>query len=67
MQEGNKNLGMLRGMLFKWKIFTLTPINYYITIDFKKLVSYQFHAGSAVVESECIRRKTRLSECSLKT
>ena len=55
MQELIKNLGMLKSMLFKWKIFTLSPMDL-ITIDFKKLVSYQFHAGSAVEESKCIRR-----------
>ena len=41
-------------------IFTLSPVAY-VTVDFK-VVSDLFHAGSAVVQSECIKRKTRLSE-----
>ena len=43
------------------KFLLLCPVSY-ITIDFKKLVSDLFHAGSALVESESIKRKTRLSE-----
>ena len=48
MQEGNKS-------------FTVRPAAY-VTVDFKKLASDRFHAGSTLVESECIKRKTRLSE-----
>ena len=47
MQEGNKCLGMLKIVQFGWEIFTLSPVTY-ITVDFKKLVSDLFHAGSAV-------------------
>ena len=61
MQEGNKSLGMLKNVQFKWEICTLSPVAY-ITVDFKKLESDLFHAGSDVVESECIKTKTRLSE-----
>ena len=61
MQEGNKSLGMLKIVQFGRGIFTLSPVAY-VTVDFKKLVSELFHAGSAVVLSECIKRKTRLSE-----
>ena len=35
---------------------TLSPVAY-ITVDFKKLVSDLFHAGSAMVGSESIKRK----------
>ena len=52
---------MLKIVRFGREIFTLSPVAY-ITVDFKKLVSDLFHAGSAMVESECIKRKTRLSE-----
>ena len=48
MQEGNKNLGMLKIVQFGREIFTLSPVAY-ITVDFKKLVSDLFHTGSAVV------------------
>ena len=41
--------------------FTLSSVAYK-TVDFKKLMSDLFHAGSAVTESECMKRKTRLSE-----
>ena len=34
----------------------------YTTADFNKFVSDLFHAGSALVERESIKRKTRLSE-----
>ena len=34
----------------------------YITVDFKKLVSDLFHDSSALVESESIKSKTRLSD-----
>ena len=61
MQEGNKNLVMLKTVQFGPEIFTLRPVAY-IRVDFKKLVSDLFHAGSALVESESSKRKTRLSE-----
>ena len=61
MQEGNKCLGMLENVLSGRKMFTLSPVAY-ITIDFKKLVSDLFHAGFSVVERECIKRNTGLSE-----
>ena len=48
MQEGNKSLGMLKNAQFGQEIFSLSPVAY-ITVDFKKLVSDPFHAGSAVV------------------
>ena len=48
MQEGNKSLSMLKIVQFGLEIFTLSPVAY-ITVDFKKLVSDLFHAGSAVV------------------
>ena len=61
MQEGNKSLGLLKIMQFGREIFTLSPVAY-ISVDFKKLESDLFHAGSPVVQSKCIKRKTRLSE-----
>ena len=48
MQEGNKSLGMLKIVQFGWQFFIVSPVAY-ITVDFKKLVSDLFHAGSAVV------------------
>ena len=48
MQEENKSLGMLKIVQFGREIFTLSPVAY-ITVDFKKLVSDLFHAGSPVV------------------
>ena len=48
MQEANKSLGMLKIVKFRGEIFTLSHVAY-ITVDFKKLVSDLFHAGSAVV------------------
>ena len=61
MQEGNKSLGLLKNVQFGREIFTLSPVPY-TTVGFQKLVSDLFHAGSALVESKCIKRKTRLSE-----
>ena len=61
MQEGNKSLGMLKIEQFGPESFTSNPPAY-IKIDFKKLVSDLFYTGSAVVQRECIKRKTRLSE-----
>ena len=46
-------------MQFGWEI--LSPV-VYITVDFKKVVSDLFQTGSTLVESECIKRKTTLSE-----
>ena len=34
----------------------------YVTVDFKKVVSSEFHHGSTPVESECIKIIVRLSE-----
>ena len=48
-------------MQFGWEIFTLSPI-VDIKVDFKKLISDLFQACSAVVQSECIKRETRVSE-----
>ena len=48
MQERNKSLGMLKIVQFGQEIFILSPVAY-IKIDFKKLVSDLFRAGSAVV------------------
>ena len=61
MQEENKSLDMLKIVQFGREIFTLSPVAY-ITVNFKKLVSDLFHPGCAVVQSKCIKRKTRLSE-----
>ena len=61
MQEGNKSLGMLKNYGYCTGIFTFSPVDY-ITVDLKKLESNLFPAGSAVVQSECIKRKTRPSE-----
>ena len=38
-------------------MFTLSPV-FYLTVDFKKVGSDLFHAGSTLVESKCIKRKT---------
>ena len=57
MQEGNKSLGVLKTCSqFRQEIFILS-LAAYITVDFKKLVGDLFHAGSSLVESECIKRK----------
>ena len=48
-------------MQFGWEIFTLSPTAY-IKVDFERMVSDLFHAGSALVESECIKRKAKLSQ-----
>ena len=48
MREGNISLGMLKIVQFGREIFTLSPVAY-IIVDFKKLVSDLFRAGSAVV------------------
>ena len=46
-------------MKSRWK--TLSPI-FYVTADFKKVVSDLFHTGSTLAESECIKKKTGPSE-----
>ena len=61
MQEGNKSFGMFKNVQFGRKFFTLSPVTY-MTLDFKKLVSDLFHAGSALAERESIKRKSMLSE-----
>ena len=48
-------------MQFGREMFTLSPVAD-ITVDLKQLVSDLFHAGSTLVESESIKRKTWLSE-----
>ena len=48
MQEGNKCLGMLKIVKSGWEIFTLSPVAY-ITVNFKKLVSGGFQAGSTAI------------------
>ena len=61
MQEGNKSLVILNNVQFGREIITLSSVAY-ITVDFKKFVSDLFRSPSALVESECIKRKTWLSE-----
>ena len=51
-----KILGMLKNVQFGRKIVTLSPVAY-ITVDFEKLLSDTFHAGSALVECKSIMRK----------
>ena len=46
---------------FGWETFTLSAVAY-ITVDFKKWVSDLCHTGFALVESQCINKKMRLSE-----
>ena len=41
---------------FGWECSTLYPVAYR-TIDFTKVLSDQFHPGSSLVESECIKTK----------
>ena len=48
MQAENRSLGMLKNVQFGREIFTLSPVGY-MTVDFKKLVSDLFYAGSAMV------------------
>ena len=48
MQERNKCLGMLKIVRFEQEIFNLSPVDY-TAVDFKKLVSDPFHAGSFVI------------------
>ena len=50
---------MLENVQFGWEIVTYPEA--YITVDFK-VVSDPFHGGSTLVESECIKRKAKLSE-----
>ena len=39
-----------------WEIFTLKTV-FYLTIDFKKVVSDHFHAGSILIETNVSREK----------
>ena len=55
------SLGMLKDVQFGLKIFASSPVAY-ITVDVKKFVSDLFLTGSALVESESVKRKTKLSE-----
>ena len=48
MQQGNKSLGMLKIVQFGREIFTSSHVAY-VTVDFNKLVSDLFHAGSTLV------------------
>ena len=50
-----------KNVQFGREIFTLSHVAY-VTVDFEKLVSDLLHSGSALVESKCIKRKTRLSK-----
>ena len=52
---------MFKNVLFGRENVILSPVAC-ITVDLKKLVSDLFHVGSALVGSESIKRKTRLSE-----
>ena len=52
---------MLKNLQFGWEIFTQSPV-VFITVDFKKLASDLFQVGSALLESECTKRRRRLSE-----
>ena len=61
MQEGNISLGIFKNVQFGWEIFTVSPVAY-ITVDFKKLVSDLFHAGSSLAGKESTKKKTRLSK-----
>ena len=56
-----RKLGYAKDVQFGREIFTLSPVTY-IAVDFKKLANDLFYAGSALVEKECIKRKTKLSE-----
>ena len=47
-----------KNMHIGWKIFTCSLVSY-VTIDFQRVVSDQFHAGSILVECECVKRETR--------
>ena len=54
MQEGNKSLCVVRNVQFGKEIFISSPAAY-ITVDFMKLVGDLLRAGSALVESDCIK------------
>ena len=56
-----QKFGYARKYAFGLKICTLRHVAY-IAIDFKMMVSDLFHAGSTLVESESIKRRTKLSE-----
>ena len=59
MQEGNKSLGMLGNVQFGRETFKSCSLHpgAYTTVDFKKLVSDLFHAGSSLVGGESIKKK----------
>ena len=67
-----KNIGRkqkfdyVKNMWFRGEIVTWSQA-YFVTTDFKKVVSNPFHASSTLVESECIKRKTSAYQNSLKT
>ena len=52
---------MIKIVQFGRRTFTLSPV-VYKTVDLKKLVSGLLHPVSALLESESIKRRTRLSE-----
>ena len=52
---------MLENVKRRREIFIFSPVAY-IAVDFKKLVSDLFHAGSFLVDSESMKREKRLSE-----
>ena len=64
MQKGNKSLGMLKNVRFGRETFTLSLVAY-ITVDFKKVVSDLFHAGSALVENKSIENYNIPRACFL--
>ena len=53
--------GYVKNMEFERGMFAENLVSY-VTVDFKKVVIDLLHAGSTLVESECIKRKMRLSE-----
>ena len=48
MQEGDKNLGMLKIVQFGQEIFTLSPVPY-VTIELKKLVSEEVYVFNCAI------------------
>ena len=52
---------MLKTERFGRELLLLSPVAH-ITANLRPLVSDLFHADSALVESESMKRKTRLSE-----
>ena len=49
-------MGVLKNVQCGWEMFTLSVVAY-VTVNFKKVISDLFQAGSTLVESECIKRK----------